>query len=177
MNDSTPSASDSDKRLLRPFLTLWTGQALSLLGSWAVQFAIIWWLTARTGSASVLATATFVGLLPQIVLGPLIGVLVDRWNRKLVMLAADTLVALSSVALAWLYFSGSVRLEYVFALLFVRAVGAAFHGPAMLASTTLMVPERHLTRSQLTVLLRLSARLGIEHAVDVQAGPFAVASR
>ena len=127
---------------------IWAGQALSLLGSQAVQFALIWWLIARTGSAAVLAAATFFGILPQVVLGPFIGALVDRWNRKRIMWVADSVVAASSVLLALLFVTGMVTTGSVLALLFVRALGSAFHGPAMLASTSLMVPKAHLTRIQ-----------------------------
>lgn len=133
---------------MRPFLVLWSGQALSILGSQAVQFAIIWWLTAETGSATVLATASLIGLLPPVVLGPFAGALVDRWNRKRVMLVADSAVAAASAALALLFALDSASPGFVFGALLVRAIGATFHGPAMIASTTLMVPERHLTRIQ-----------------------------
>jgi DHA3 family macrolide efflux protein-like MFS transporter len=133
---------------MTPFLILWTGQSLSLLGSTAVQFALIWWLTATTGSATVLATATLVGLVPQVVLGPVIGALVDRWNRKAVMLAADGFVAAASLALAALFATGAADTVHVLALVFARALGSAFHAPALAASTTLMVPERHFTRVQ-----------------------------
>jgi DHA3 family macrolide efflux protein-like MFS transporter len=143
-----PVGSGPDARTLASFLVLWGGQALSLLGSQAVQFALIWWLTMETGSASILATAALIGLLPQVALGPVIGALVDRWNRKRVMLVADTVVALASLALALLFFAGITRIHHVFLILFVRALGGAFHVPAMLASTTLMVPKRHLTRIQ-----------------------------
>lgn len=60
------------------FFTIWTGQAFSLLGSQLVSFAVIWWLTQTTGSATILATASLVGLIPQVVLGPFTGTLVDR---------------------------------------------------------------------------------------------------
>jgi len=130
------------------FLVLWTGQALSLLGSMAVQFALIWWLTRETGSAAVLATAALLGLLPTVALGPVIGVLVDRWDRRHVMLAADGLVALASLALAYLYFTGAATTGVVFVILFLRGLGGAFHAPAMFASTSLMVPGEHLTRIQ-----------------------------
>lgn len=133
---------------LRPFFVLWSAQMLSLVGSGGVQFALIWWLTAQTGSATVLATATLLGLLPQVVLGPLIGALIDRWNRKQVMLFADGLVAAASIVLAVLFASGAAHTEHVLALLFVRALGSAFHAPAMMASTSLMVPERLLTKIQ-----------------------------
>ncbi|MEW5249016.1 MFS transporter [Microbulbifer sp. 2201CG32-9] len=141
-------SSCADDPPMRPFLILWTGQALSLVGSQAVQFAIIWWLTIQTGSATVLATASLFGLLPPILVGPFAGALVDRWNRKRVMLAADALVAATSLGLAALFLLDMASVETVFAALLLRAIGSTFHAPAMLASTTLMVPERHLTRIQ-----------------------------
>jgi DHA3 family macrolide efflux protein-like MFS transporter len=140
--------SSTTQRSMTPFLVLWSGQALSLIGSQAVQFALIWWLTRETGSATVLAAAAFVGLFPQVAFGPFIGVLVDRWSRKRVMFAADAVVALAAAALAWLFATGQATPTHVFALLFVRAVGGAFHAPAMTASTSLMVPEQHLVRIQ-----------------------------
>jgi DHA3 family macrolide efflux protein-like MFS transporter len=154
MTDTPPnpaSAAEQEPaadRPLRPFFILWTGQSLSLVGSQAVQFALIWWLTETSGSATILATATLLGLLPPIVLGPVIGALIDRWNRKTVMLAADGFVAVASLVLAWLFAAGTAGIPHVMGLLFLRALGAAFHGPAMTASTTLMVPEQHLTRIQ-----------------------------
>ena len=141
-------AEPSPDRRMRPFFILWTGQSLSLIGSQAVQFALIWWLTETSGSATILATATLLGLLPPIVLGPVIGALIDRWNRKTVMLAADGFVAAASLLLAWLFAAGIAGNSHVMALLFLRAIGAAFHSPAMTASTSLMVPEKHLTRIQ-----------------------------
>ncbi|GJM44927.1 MAG: MFS transporter [Gemmatimonadota bacterium] len=144
----TDQMNDRTETPLRPFFTLWTGQTLSLLGSAAVQFALIWWVTKETGSATILATATLVGLVPQVVLGPVIGALVDRWSRKTIMLVADGVIGLASLVLAGLFLRGSAGPEHVLVLLFVRALGAAFHGPAMKASTTLMVPERLFTQIQ-----------------------------
>ena len=141
-------AETSQDRPMRPFFILWTGQSLSLVGSQAVQFALIWWLTETSGSATILATATLLGLLPPIVLGPVIGALIDRWNRKTVMLAADGFVAAAALLLALLFSAGIADVPHVLALLFLRSLGAAFHSPAMTASTTLMVPEKRLTRIQ-----------------------------
>lgn len=133
---------------MKPFFVLWTGQALSLVGTRAVQFALVWWLTVETGSASILATATLFALLPQILMGPVVGALVDRWNRKLTMLLSDTFVALASALLAYLFFTGTAGVAEVLILMLARAIGGAFHGPAMTASTSLMVPRRHLSRIQ-----------------------------
>jgi DHA3 family macrolide efflux protein-like MFS transporter len=154
MSDARPDplpvleVESSQPRSMRPFFVLWSGQSLSLVGSQAVQFALIWWLTQTSGSPTILATASLLGLLPPVVLGPVIGALTDRWSRKTVMLAADGLVALASLALAWMFSAGIADVPHVLALLFLRALGGAFHSPAMTASTTLMVPEQHLTRIQ-----------------------------
>ncbi len=130
----------------RPFFTIWTGQAFSLLGSKIAQFALIWWLTERTGSATVLATASLVGLIPEIALGPLAGAYVDRWNRRTVMIVADTAIALASLSLAYLFWIDAIEIWHVYAIMFVRSVGGSFHWPAMQASTSLMVPKEQLTR-------------------------------
>jgi len=131
---------------MRPFFTIWTGQAFSLLGSALVQFALVWWLTKTTGSATVLAVGTMIAMLPQVFVSPFAGALVDRWNRRAVMIVADGLIALAVVVLAALYALDSVQVWHIYVLMFVRAVGGAFHWPAMQASTSLMVPEKHLSR-------------------------------
>jgi len=128
------------------FFTVWGGQAFSLFGSQLVQFALVWWLTKETGSATVLATATLVALLPQVILGPFVGALVDRWNRQVIMIVADTSIALATLLLFYLFVSGQVQTWHVFALMAVRSLGGAFHIPAMTASTSLMVPKEHLAR-------------------------------
>ena len=131
---------------MRPFFVVWTGQAFSLLGSQLVQFGLVWWLTAATGSPKVLALASLAAILPQIALGPFAGALVDRWNRKAVMVAADTTIALATVALAGLFWLERVETWHIYAMMLVRACGAAFHMPAMQASTTMMVPQDSLAR-------------------------------
>jgi len=128
------------------FFTVWTGQAFSLFGSALVQFALIWWLTQKSGSATVLAIATLVGMLPQILLGPFAGALVDRWNRRVIMIVADSAIALSTLLLAYLFATDVVQIWHVYVIMAFRSLGGAFHFPAMSASTPLMVPEEHLTR-------------------------------
>lgn len=130
------------------FFTIWGGQALSILGSQLVQFALIWHLTVLTGSATVLATAALVGTFPNIILGPFIGALVDRWNRRWVMFAADSIVALATVFLAVLFAMGSIQIWHIYVVMFIRALAGTFHSNAMSASTSLMVPVEHLTRVQ-----------------------------
>jgi len=131
---------------LRNFAPMFIGQMFSLLGSAVVQFALIWYLTEKTGSAGVLATASMVGLLPQVLLGPFAGALVDRWNRKATMVVADLIVTLATIALMLLFYFEIVQIWHIYLVLFVRAVSGIFQGPAMSASTTLMVPKEHYAR-------------------------------
>lgn len=128
------------------FLSIWTSQQISLVGSQIDQFALVWWLTKTTGSATVLATATLAALLPQVLLGPFSGALVDRWSRRRVLIAADLVIAFASAGLAYLFYRGSVQLWHIFLIMGVRSAATGFHWPAMAASTSLMVPKAHLPR-------------------------------
>ncbi|UCF09884.1 MAG: MFS transporter [Candidatus Bipolaricaulota bacterium] len=128
------------------FFTIWTGQALSLVGSSVAQFALVWWITLETGSATVLATATLVAMAPTIALTPFAGVIVDRFSRRRIMILADTFIAVVSLWLAYLFWSGAMQVWHVYVVMLARSVGGAFHGPAMSASTTLLVPREHYAR-------------------------------
>lgn len=131
---------------IRPFFTIWIGQAVSLFGSSLVQFALIWWLAERTNSATMLAVASIVSALPYILVAPWAGALVDRWNRKKVMILADGSTAFVSAILAVLFFYHLAQPWHVFVIMFLRSVGGVFQWPAMAASVPLMVPENHLSR-------------------------------
>lgn len=128
------------------FFTLWTGQAVSLLGSALVQFGLVWWLTEATGSATVLATASLAALLPQVLLGPAAGALVDRWNRRVVMVVADSVIAGATLGLMLLFATGTAQPWHVGVSLVIRSLASAFHMPAMQAATALMVPAARLSR-------------------------------
>lgn len=128
------------------FFSIFTGQAFSLFGSSLVQFALIWYLTQKTGSATILATASLFGMLPQILLGPIAGTIVDRGNRRIIMIVSDASIALSTLVLAYLFWAGLVQVWHIYLILAIRSAGGAFHYPAMAASTSLMVPEKHLSR-------------------------------
>lgn len=130
----------------KKYYTIFAGQAVSLFGSGLVQFALVWYLTQKTGSATVLAVATLVAMLPQVVLSPIVGALVDRWNRRMIMILADAVIALSTVVLALLFFLGIVQIWHIYLIMFLRAVGDIFHFSAMGASTALLVPSDQLQR-------------------------------
>src|SRR5215204_3559821 len=130
------------------FVSLWLGQALSLLGSQLVQFAIIWYLTRETNSATTLAIASMMGLLPQVLLSPFIGTWVDRGNRRLLLIAADSTVAAATLVLAVLFAAGVIQVWHIYLALFIRAVAGGFHQSAFGASVVLLVPKEQLSRVQ-----------------------------
>ncbi|MDP3448891.1 MAG: MFS transporter [Eubacteriales bacterium] len=130
----------------RRYFTILSGQAISMVTSGVLQMALIFYLTEKTGSALVLSMATFFGFLPQALLGPFIGVWVDRWSRKAIMIGADLFIALAGVVLAVVALRAEPPIWVVFGILFLRSIGAAFHSPAMSAVTPLIVPEDQLTK-------------------------------
>ncbi len=145
---TTTSAEYKNENWALRFFTLWTGQALSLLGSQLVQFAIIWYLTQKTNSATVLAIASLMGLLPQVIFAPFIGTWVDRGSRRLILISADAIVAFATLVLVALFALGRSEIWHIYALLFVRAVAGGFHQSAFGASVVLLVPKGHLARVQ-----------------------------
>ena len=130
----------------KKFIFIWTGQLFSILSSAAVQFAVVIWISMETRSASVLAFATISALLPQSLLGPFVGVFVDRWNRKRTMILADCFVALCSAVLAMLFYLDVIEMWHVYMMLALRSLGNAFHAPAMSASVPLLAPASELMR-------------------------------
>lgn len=128
------------------FFIIWAGQAVSLITSAVLQMAIIWYLTDITGSAMILSLATLSGFLPQAIFGTLIGVWVDRWNRKIVMIGADAIIAVSGIVMTLVASKMVLPVWIVMVILFIRSVGTAFHSPALNAVTPLLVPEDQLTR-------------------------------
>lgn len=127
----------------RTFAVIWSGQLASILSSEVVAYSIIFWMSLETGSAEVLALAAIAGMLPQSLLGPLVGVYVDRWDRKRTMILADSFIALCTLALTALFWLGAARMWHIYILLACRS---AFHIPAMQASVPLLAPASQLTR-------------------------------
>ncbi|MBF0650605.1 MFS transporter [Dysgonomonas sp. GY75] len=130
----------------RTFIIIWSGQFFSTLSSSIVGFAVVFWLSIKTGSPEVLASAMIAVLLPFIILGLFTGVYVDRWDRKRTMILADSFVALCSAALGLLFYLEMTPLWLIYLLLALRSAGSAFHMPAMQASVPLLAPESELMR-------------------------------
>lgn len=129
------------------FYSLWFGQSISYLTSSIVQMALLWHLALETQSGLILSIATMAGFLPMAIIGLFSGTLVDRMNRKKVMILADLFIALCSLVLVIYGFFYALPIPLILLILFLRSVGTAFHSPAISAVTPLIVPEELLTKS------------------------------
>ncbi|MEN4040703.1 MAG: MFS transporter [Anaerolineaceae bacterium] len=136
----------SDTNWKRQFFSFWGAQAVSLLGSGLASFALIWWMTVSTQSASVLALASLAGMLPGVLIGPLAGALVDRWDRKWVMIVSDGVSAILAALLVALFWLQAIQVWHVYLILAIRGMAGTFQFPAIQSSTALMVPKEHLAR-------------------------------
>lgn len=130
----------------KDFSIIWTGQFFSYLSSSVVGFATILWISFETRSAEVLAFSAIASMLPQALIGPFTGVLIDRWDRKKVMIFSDLFIALCSLVIGIMAFTGTITVGSIYVLLALRSVGSAFHGPSMQASVPLLAPESELVR-------------------------------
>lgn len=131
----------------RNFYLFLSGQFLSGITSMIVQYAIIWYLTEMTGSATVLSYATILGMLPMVLLSPFVGPLIDRWNKKLLLMITDGIVAIFAIILSLVgTFSAEFPIWLVFISLFVRSVAQTFQMPTIQSILPTIVPESELTK-------------------------------
>ena len=135
--------SDRWKRNLLVFLG---GQTVSSLGSMIVGYAVMWHLTVETGSAAVLTLSVAAGMLPQAVVSVFGGVWADRHSRKLLIIGADSAIAVATLGLALLMLSGVGDLWMIFVAMAVRSALAGIQGPAVNAMLPQIVPAEHLMR-------------------------------
>jgi DHA3 family macrolide efflux protein-like MFS transporter len=136
----------ADNQTFRRYLLFWSGQLVSLYGSSVSSFVIIWWITLETGSALYLSLASLVGFAPMIALGPVTGVLADRWNRKMLIAVVDFLQATTTMVLIFLFWSGAIGTWQTLALLGLKGIFQAFHTPTVMAIIPTMVPKEKLSR-------------------------------
>ena len=132
---------------MRTFWTVWVGQLVSQVGTAMTGFAMTIWIYQETGSVTQLGLMLLAVNLPGIVLAPTAGVMVDRVNRRVVMLAADSVAGLGSLTLAMLYFSDSLVYWQILVIVAVSSAASAFQEPAYRSAIPTIVPQEHLGRA------------------------------
>lgn len=138
---------DNWKRNVTLFLA---SQAVSLFGSLLVQYAITWHITLRTQSGAMMTLSVLTGFLPMLILAPFAGVWADRYDRKLLIAAADAVIAAVTLLLAALFYVGYDALWLLLAASAVRSLGSAVQQPAVGAFLPQITPGDQLTRVNAT---------------------------
>lgn len=129
------------------FYLMWFGQFISILASRMTSFAITLWAWDLTGSATALVLVGFTTMIPYIVLSPIAGTLVDRWNRKMIMVLSDTASALSTTVLLYLFVSNQIEIWHLYVVGAFAGIFGSFQYPAFAAVVTTMVPKKHYARA------------------------------
>ena len=129
------------------YLFMIAGQSLSLIGSTAVQFSVIWWLSTTLGSPIILAFASIAAYIPNILLGSFVGVWLDQLNKKYVIIAADVFTGVISVIFALTFYLGTPTVWMTLFFLGLRAIGGVFQSPAIQAVVPSIVPKDQLIQA------------------------------
>jgi hypothetical protein len=133
---------------MRSFTILWLGQMLSLIGSAMTWFAFTIWVWEITGKASALAKFSFFAFLPTVLFSPVAGALVDRWNRKFVMLLSDLATALGTLTIFLIYTFGALQVWHIYAVSILAGFFTAFQYPAYSAAVTTMLSKEDYARAE-----------------------------
>lgn len=129
------------------FTVVWVGQVISMLGTGMTRFALTIWAWQLTGSATALALVGFFSFGPIVIFSPIAGALVDRWNRKLVMMLSDLAAGLSTVAIFLLYATGHLEIWHLYVAGAFAGTFESFQFPAYSAAITTMVDKKHYARA------------------------------
>ena len=145
---STIQHPEKDRSWLKSYIPLFIGEAFSILGSVLVQFAIVWWLTDTTGSATTLASGSIAIIVPGALLGPFLGTLVDRLDRRWVLVITDAIISLGTIFLIIMFWLERVEIWHIFVVFGISSIFGSLQWSAMQAVTSTIVPEEHLQRMQ-----------------------------
>ncbi|MGB8690453.1 MAG: MFS transporter [Microcoleus sp.] len=129
------------------FFLVWFGQLVSLIGSGLTNFALGVWVYQRTGSVTQFSLILLFALLPSILISPVAGALVDRWNRRWCMILSDSGAGMTTVAMALLLTTGNLEIWHIYLAVSLSSICKAFQLPAYTASTSSLVPKEFLPRA------------------------------
>lgn len=132
---------------MRTFIIIWAGQLVSLVGTAMTRFALLVWTYERTGTATSVALVGLAGLLPIVIFSPIAGVVVDRFDRRWVMLLTDTGAGVMTMVLIGLNFAGTLELWHVYLLLAMSGFFESFQAPAYTAASTVLIPKASYARA------------------------------
>jgi MFS transporter, DHA3 family, macrolide efflux protein len=134
-------------REMRIFILIWIGQIVSVTGSGLTNFALNIWVFQKTESVTQFAVLVLCNTLPFVFISPVAGVLTDRFSRRWLMIISDFCAGLCTLSMALLYASGRLEIWHIFLATAISSGCLGIQWPTYNASTTLLVPEKHLGRA------------------------------
>ncbi|RME86641.1 MAG: MFS transporter [Anaerolineae bacterium] len=132
---------------MRAFMLVWVGQAISLLGTGMSNFALTIWAYEVSGKATALALVGFFFVTPMLLISPIAGALVDRSNRKMMMMVSDLGAGLATVVIFLLHSAGVLRVWHLYVAALIAGTTQTFQWPAYSAAITMMIPKEHYGRA------------------------------
>ena len=129
------------------FTIVWAGQLISVLASSMTQFALTIWAYQETGSATSLGIISTAFVVPFLLLSPIAGVMVDRHNRKLMMMVSDLTAIIATVVILVLHATGNLQIWHLYIAAVINGLGNTFQWPAYSAAISTMVPKENYSRA------------------------------
>jgi DHA3 family macrolide efflux protein-like MFS transporter len=131
---------------MKAFIIVWVGQLISMLGSGMTTFALTIWVFRETNRATNLALLGMFFMVPLLVMSPLVGVMVDRYNRKLMMMLSDLAAGVTTIVVLVLYVSGNLQIWHLYVNAAINGLFQGFQWPAYSAALALMVSKKDYVR-------------------------------
>src|SRR5512136_2990779 len=131
----------------RAFTLVWLGQIISFIGSGLTSFALGVWVLQKTGEITQYALISMFFMLPGVLLGPLAGTLVDRWDRRKAMFISDLGAGISTLSIAIVYLLGGLQVWHIYVAVFISGAFGSLRMPSMQAAMTQMIPRKNLGRA------------------------------
>lgn len=129
------------------FTIVWLGQIISVLATNMSAFALTIWVFQKTGSATALGLVQVFFITPLLIITPFAGVMVDRHNRKLMMMVSDSVAGLATIAILLLQAFGILQVWHLYVAAIFQGLGNAFQWPAYSAAISTMIPKEQLGRA------------------------------
>ena len=124
------------------FALLWAGQIISLLGTSIIQFSLIWWITEKTGSAIHLSIAALSTLIPEIFIGPFIGPVIDRSNKKKILFFSGISISIIALVLSFGFHQNLIVPWMILIGLLLRSIFNVSRWPVLSAAAAQIVPRK-----------------------------------
>lgn len=138
---------DIKKKSMRRFKLIWLGQFVSIMGTSMTKFALMIWAYQQVGKASTLAFMGFFSILPYVLFSPLAGSLVDRYNKKIIMILSDFGAVLVTASILFLHISGNLEIWHLYFAEALTGAFEAFQIPAYTSAITLLIPKEKYSQA------------------------------